>query len=187
VIKPNLFPWNVRANILNIDSPAGVGYSIANGTNDTVHNDVSTTEDAFAALQAFFRDYPELKGNELWVTGESYAGIYSPYLALRIHHWNQAQEMVGGETMNLQGFIVGNGMTDMYIDSDNVLLESVANWGMIPLPLWTKMNELGCLFLWEKVPVTPDNDPQCAGLYNQSMELIKDLDIYDLFRTQYTI
>ena len=50
-------------------------------------------------------------------------------------------------------------MTDMYIDSDNALLESVANWGMIPMSLWTKMDELGCLFLWEKVPVTPNNDP----------------------------
>lgn len=67
--------------------------------------------------------------------------------------------MVGGETMNLQGFIVGNGMTDMYIDSDNQLLESVANWGMIPLPLWNNIEELGCLFLWHKVPVTPNNDP----------------------------
>ncbi len=88
VIKPNLFPWNIRANILNIDSPAGVGYSIANRTNDSVHNDLSATNDAFAALQSFFEAYPELRQNPLWVTGESYAGIYSPYLAYRIHTWN---------------------------------------------------------------------------------------------------
>lgn len=30
-----------------------------------------------------------------------------------------------------------------------------------------------------------NNAPQCADLYNQSMTLIQDLNIYDLYRTQY--
>jgi carboxypeptidase C (cathepsin A) len=52
VIKPNQWPWNQRANVLYIESPAGVGYSYAKTNNDTyLHNDISSGEDAFTALQ----------------------------------------------------------------------------------------------------------------------------------------
>jgi carboxypeptidase C (cathepsin A) len=40
IIKPNPFPWNQRANLLYIESPAGVGFSTANST-DSLHNDMS--------------------------------------------------------------------------------------------------------------------------------------------------
>ncbi len=40
---------------------------------------------------------------------------------------------------NLKGFAVGNGITDMYIDSDSQLFETIVNWNMLPTALWTKM------------------------------------------------
>ena len=40
------------------------------------------------------------------------------------------------ETYNLMGFIIGNGVTDMYIDSDNQLIETLVNWSMIPQDLY---------------------------------------------------
>lgn len=86
----------------------------------------------------------------------------------------------------LEGFIVGNGITDMYIDSDNPLIESIAYWSMIPMKLWNQIKQLGCIFYWDKMDVEANNPPECAGLYNQSMSLIADLDIYDLFRTVYS-
>ncbi len=52
--------------------------------------------------------------------------------------------MYGGVIYNLKGFIVGNGITDMYIDSDNPLIESIAYWSMIPMYLWTSIKDLGC-------------------------------------------
>jgi carboxypeptidase C (cathepsin A) len=39
------------------------------------------SQDAFAALQSFFAKFPEFLGNDLWIAGESYGGIYVPYLS----------------------------------------------------------------------------------------------------------
>ena len=54
IIKPNPEPWNKRANLLFIESPAGVGFSIANLTDDLLHSDMSQSEDAFTALRDFY-------------------------------------------------------------------------------------------------------------------------------------
>lgn len=94
VIKPNPYSWNARANTLYIEQPACVGFSKASTANDGKnddfkYNDMSSSKDLFAALQQFYKLYPELKANDLWITGESYAGVYGPYLAYQIHSYNQ--------------------------------------------------------------------------------------------------
>ena len=81
IIKPNPHPWNVRANLLYIESPAGVGYSFANTTDDIMSSDLSQAEDAFAGLRNFYDAFPQFRSNNLFITGESYAGVYAPYLA----------------------------------------------------------------------------------------------------------
>ena len=60
--------------------------------------------------------FPDYRNNSLYITGESYAGIYGPYLAWQIHVWNQQQIMYGStdSTYNLAGFIIGNGYTTGY-------------------------------------------------------------------------
>lgn len=50
VIKPNPYPWNERANLLYLESPAGVGYSYAKNEEDWTHNDLTSSHDAFIAL-----------------------------------------------------------------------------------------------------------------------------------------
>lgn len=80
-IKENPYPWNKNLNMLFIESPAGVGFSKAEKDDDWSHSDMSTSKDAWTALQAWYNKFPEFISNDLFVTGESYGGIYVPYLA----------------------------------------------------------------------------------------------------------
>lgn len=79
ILKPNEFAWNSRVNLLYIESPAHVGFSMG-GPNDWNFTDMSQSADLFTAVQDFYNLFPEFLPNPLWVTGESYAGIYGPFL-----------------------------------------------------------------------------------------------------------
>ena len=79
--KTNPHPWNERANVLFLESPAGVGWSWAGTDADLDTNDMIQSHDAITALKSWFKEYPEFLPNELYVSGESYGGIYVPYLA----------------------------------------------------------------------------------------------------------
>ena len=135
IIKPNPEPWNKRANLLYLESPAGVGYSLAGTDNDTYHTDVSQSEDLLNAIIDFYNGYPEYLNNDLYITGESYAGVYAPYLAWQLHQWNQRAKL--DKTGNtpiypLKGFIVGNGVTNYHLDCEASLTETMANFNLIP-------------------------------------------------------
>lgn len=183
-IKPNPFPWNMNASVLYIESPAGVGFSVANTSADFVHSDVSQSDDLFTGLRNFFNAFPDFRSNDIYITGESYAGVYVPYLAWQIHEWNLVQEMNKlNDTYNLKGFIVGNGVTDNYIDTDNQMIESIAAWSMIPLKLQKQIVDNGCIFYWDSIDLHAINPPICQTLYDNATGLIADFNIYDLYRT----
>jgi len=71
----------MRMNVLWIESPAGVGWSTAGYERDMHTNDMVQSRDALSALKDWYVQYPEFLANELFVSGESYAGIYVPYLS----------------------------------------------------------------------------------------------------------
>lgn len=59
--------------------------------------------------------------NDLYISGESYAGIYVPYLALRVHQYNLEAEIREKPVIPMVGIMVGNGVTDFKYDADPVL------------------------------------------------------------------
>ncbi len=79
--QENPHPWNVRANVLFLESPAGVGWSVAGTDADLDTNDMVQSQDAINALRTWYTKFPEFLPNELFISGESYGGIYVPYLA----------------------------------------------------------------------------------------------------------
>jgi len=107
----NVWSWGQFANLLFFESPAGVGFS-PNDVENPVYNDPLTAADQYAALIDFFSPakYPELAGNDFWIAGESYAGVYIPTLAQYIDQQNNNASQT--LKMNLKGIMVGNGVVE---------------------------------------------------------------------------
>ena len=76
----NKYAWNLEATMIYIESPAGVGFSICTDTDCTQDDDKSATDNLAAVLDLLTNKFPELQANDLYIAGESYAGIYVPKL-----------------------------------------------------------------------------------------------------------
>ncbi|KAK7347607.1 hypothetical protein VNO80_22143 [Phaseolus coccineus] len=110
-LNPNA--WNREANILFLESPAGVGFSYTNTSSDLkTSGDKRTAQDALIFLIRWLSRFPQYKYREFYIAGESYAGHYVPQLAKKIHDYNNKNPQI----INLKGFIVGNAVTDSYND-----------------------------------------------------------------------
>ncbi|CAN6584561.1 unnamed protein product [Malus baccata var. baccata] len=82
ILLKNDFSWNREANMLYLESPAGVGFSYsANKSFYGFVNDNITARDNLEFLQRWFDEFPEYKNRDFFITGESYAGHYVPQLA----------------------------------------------------------------------------------------------------------
>ena len=92
------------ANVLFLESPAGVGFSYSNTTSDYRNGgDRKTAKDNYAFLVNWLERFPEYKKRDFYISGESYAGHYVPQLAHTILHHNKKAD---GPIINLKGIIV---------------------------------------------------------------------------------
>uniref|UniRef100_A0A1D1Y4Y2 Carboxypeptidase n=1 Tax=Anthurium amnicola TaxID=1678845 RepID=A0A1D1Y4Y2_9ARAE len=110
----NPYAWNTVANLLFLESPAGVGFSYSNTSLDLyTSGDQRTADDAYRFLVDWFERFPQYKHREFYIAGESYAGHYVPQLSQVIYRKNKG---VQDPVINLKGFMVGNAVTDDYHD-----------------------------------------------------------------------
>jgi serine carboxypeptidase-like clade 2 len=95
------------ANMLFLESPAGVGFSYSNRTSDYNNTgDRSTAADAYTFLINWLERFPEYKGRRFFITGESYGGHYIPQLANTILSNNK---IMNTTMVNLKGVAVSSG------------------------------------------------------------------------------
>ncbi|KAF5749504.1 hypothetical protein HS088_TW04G01473 [Tripterygium wilfordii] len=119
-LYPNKHSWNREANIIFLESPAGVGFSYTNTSSNLKDSgDKRTAQDALIFLIRWMSRFPQYKFRDFYIAGESYAGHYVPQLAKRIHDHNKASSR---PVINLKGFIVGNAVTDFNYDSIGTIM-----------------------------------------------------------------
>ncbi|KAF9268719.1 alpha/beta-hydrolase [Marasmius fiardii PR-910] len=75
---PNPFAWTRLSHVLWVEQPVGTGFS--QGT-PNITNDDELAAQVSGFLEQFLEIFHELKGNDFYVSGESYAGFYVPYIA----------------------------------------------------------------------------------------------------------
>ncbi|MCJ1348723.1 hypothetical protein MMC31_006956 [Peltigera leucophlebia] len=79
--KKNLYSWTKLANVLYIDQPVGTGFS---GGNEPAKNNSDAIQHFYRWLTAFYAKFPGLINKNTYLMGESYAGIYIPYITQAI-------------------------------------------------------------------------------------------------------
>ncbi|KAJ3704998.1 hypothetical protein LUZ61_008703 [Rhynchospora tenuis] len=101
------YAWNNLANMLFVESPAGVGYSRAKPNH--INGDVQTAKENYIFLLNWLERFPQYKKRPFFMTGESYAGHYIPQLADLILTKNQLKPTT---FINLQAVAIGNAYVD---------------------------------------------------------------------------
>ena len=92
----NPYSWSKAVNILAISMPPPVGFGYCNGnpastgTDCGSWNDTSTAEVTFHAIKTWFlSEFPSFQANDIYILGESYAGIYIPEIVKQILAYNK--------------------------------------------------------------------------------------------------
>jgi len=178
----NPYAWTNVASVIFLESPAGVGFSYAaNGSTATTDEIVS--QNNYGALKSFYKGFTEYAKNPLYITGESYAGIYVPTFAQRIYEGAQS----GDNTFPLTGIAVGNacwgnsvGICALYngqMTGVDIELEFLHNHAMISAPHWDALlAKCGNLS-------NPNPTDDCYNAINDASNDGGDYNIYDIYDT----
>ncbi|KAF5468318.1 hypothetical protein F2P56_012477 [Juglans regia] len=107
----NPYAWNKAvANVIFLESPAGVGFSYSNTSADYSNaGDKSTAKDSYTFLLNWLERFPQYKNRDFFIAGESYAGHYVPQLAYTILSKNKITNQT---LINLKGIAIGNAWID---------------------------------------------------------------------------
>ncbi|KAI3446715.1 hypothetical protein Pfo_003380 [Paulownia fortunei] len=168
----NPYSWNKAANILFLDSPVGVGFSYSNTSSDLLSNgDKRTAADNLEFLLQWFERFPQYRGRDFYLTGESYAGHYVPQLSQTIVGHNHKN---GEDIINLKGFMVGNALTDDFHDHLGVF-QFMWSVGMISDQTFKQLNIL-CDF--QSFIHTSE---YCEKVLEIADEEIGDIDMYSIY------
>jgi len=158
----NPYSWNLVANMLFIEQPAGVGFSTA-PADFKGYGDAQAAQDNAAFIVAWFKLFPVYATHDFYLTSESYGGHYLPTLA--------AQIVQNGNVPNFRGFAVGNPLTYMpYRDYGQYGTQAYHN--LLPKPLLDKYLALGCK--------DDDSSQNCSDVMATMDGITANMDPYSL-------
>ena len=115
--KLNPYSWNTNMSVVYLESPAGVGFSYSETPpKDKNYTDPDVAAENLESLLSWFDRFPEFRKNDFYVAGESYAGMYVPWISYYIYSYNNDEKVDESTKINLKGYAVGNGLTDLRYD-----------------------------------------------------------------------
>ena len=171
----NPYSWNMNASLLFIEQPAGVGFSITEDKNFT-WDDLKSSNGLKIALDDFFSNFSEYLNNKFYISGESYAGIYIPYIASAILNDTSSK-------IQLKGILVGNGLTLQSVDVENSMVEFTFWRGLISIELYEQYLRI-CPHVPEDNFILRDDNVthECNVVRRKIRNNLEGLDIYGIYR-----
>ncbi|CAL2032403.1 unnamed protein product [Caenorhabditis brenneri] len=173
----NEYSWNKFANVLFLESPAGVGFSYATNFNVTTSDDDVSLHN-YLALVDFLSKFPEYKGRDFWITGESYAGVYIPTLAVRILKDKN-------NFPNFKGVAIGNGALN-FPNNYNTMVPFYYYHALVRDDLYNDIaknccnNNIGTCDIYSKF-----FDPNCRDKVINALDGTNELNMYNLYDACY--
>ena len=105
-VSLNPYSLTQEFSVLYIDNPVGSGYSFTDDEKGYSTNENSVADNLYEFLLQFYQIFSEYRDNELYLSGESYAGKYVPALGYKL------MQMSNVSRINFKGVAIGNGLTD---------------------------------------------------------------------------
>lgn len=150
--------WTKEFNVLYLDLYTSCGYSYSGHPKGYSKSLEDVGKNLMRALHLFFKTYPKLLKNDLYLSGESMSGKYIFVLAHAILRSNPMVPI----KMNLKGVLIGNGFMDpMQLSKYD---ENLFQVGILPLKTYDQM--------YEQLPSIDSNI--LAGNYNKAILLWRE-------------
>ncbi len=86
-LQKNPYSWNEVADVLFVEQPLRTGFAIAAQGSEIIRTEKQIGEDFRRFLISLVAIFPEYKDVPIYLTGESYAGFYIPWIASTIIHY----------------------------------------------------------------------------------------------------
>ncbi|XP_062008691.1 serine carboxypeptidase-like 18, partial [Rosa rugosa] len=109
----NPYSWTKVANIIFIDAPVGAGFSYSTTSEGYYTSDTKSAAQTYTFLRKWLYAHPRFQGNQLYIGGDSYSGLIVPILLKNIL---EGLESGSRPRMQLQGYLLGNPVSDSFID-----------------------------------------------------------------------
>ena len=179
----NEYSWNNFANVLYIESPGGVGYSTCSGK-ECIFDDNNSAQDNLDAILYFYNEkFPEFKSHDLYISGESYAGIYVPYVVNAMDEYIQNNKYTEGAFIpNLKGFMVGNGCTNWDVDTTPAYVEMGFWHGLYDTETYNKITENNCEAQYSQFSEEELTAP-CIEALIRFEKLTTNINVYGVYET----
>ena len=119
-LEPRNSSWIQTTNILYVDSPVGVGFSLVDNSSFIPKTTEEISTDLITMLQTFMNEHYYFKNNSFYIFGQSYGGKMAAALTYYLH---KAIE-VGEIQCNLKGVAIGNGFvspTDIIVEYPEIM------------------------------------------------------------------
>jgi serine carboxypeptidase-like clade 2 len=148
--------------------------------------------DNMEAILGWFEKYSDFKTNDLYISGESYGGIYVPWMMYQIDAFNNNQSdwiskvNTTIQHINLKGIMVGNGCTNWTFDTTPAMLNMTYWHALYNDELHDKMVADQCDYS-EVAPSNGARGPskECMDYLTEFDSLTSHIFMYNIFKPVY--